>query len=229
MEHAEIHDLTAAYALDALDEDEERRYEEHLRGCTACQDELASFWEASSSLAYAAGGPAPPVGLRDRILEAARAERSNVVPLQRRRSRAVPVVGAIAAVAASVAVGLGIRAAQLSESVDRNEALIAILGDRGATNVAIPEADGRLVVSRTREAALVVGGLERAPAGKAYEAWVIEPGADPEPAGLFSGGPEDSVVRLERRVPPGATVAVTLEDEEGVERPTGRPLFAARV
>ena len=227
MEHAGIHDLTAAYALDALDADEERRYEEHLGGCAACQEELASFWETSAALAYAAGGPPAPAGLRDRILEQARRERSNVVPLRRRSF--VPVLGGAAAVAASVAAALGVWSARLSESAERNEALVAILGDRAATEVDIPEADGRLVVSRTREAALVVGGLERAPAGKAYEAWVIEPGADPRPAGLFSGGEDDAVVRLDRRVPRGATVAVTLEDDEGVEQPTGRPLFSARV
>ena len=227
MEHAGIHDLTAAYALDALDADEERRYEEHLGGCSACQEELASLWETTTSLAYAAGGPPAPAGLRDRILDRARSERTNVVPLRRRRT--LPVFGAVAAAAASLAIGLGVWAARLSDSIDRKDAVIAILGDRDATQVEIPEANARLVVSRTREAALVLAGLERAPEGKAYEAWVIEPGAKPRPAGLFAGGGETAVVRLERRVPDGATVAVTLEDDDGVEQPTGRPLFSARV
>ena len=48
-----LHDLTAAYALDALDPEERREYEAHLARCDRCREELASLSEASSSLAYA--------------------------------------------------------------------------------------------------------------------------------------------------------------------------------
>src|SRR5207253_6326006 len=40
-----LHDLTAAYALDALDEPERREYEAHLARCEQCRDELASLSE----------------------------------------------------------------------------------------------------------------------------------------------------------------------------------------
>jgi anti-sigma-K factor RskA len=72
-----------------------------------------------------------------------------------------------------------------------------------------------------------VAGLDHAPSGKAYEVWVIGEGADPEPAGLFNGKDESDVVLLDRDVPDGATVAVTLEDDEGAAAPTSDPLFAA--
>ena len=71
--------------------------------------------------------------------------------------------------------------------------------------------------------------LERAPSGKTYEAWVIERGEAPRPAGLFRGGGPRTVVRLERPVPAGAHVAVTVEREGGVERPQGPMLFSAQV
>ena len=38
-----IHDLTAAYALDALDAHDEERYEEHLATCERCREELAEL------------------------------------------------------------------------------------------------------------------------------------------------------------------------------------------
>ena len=101
-----IHQLTAGYALDALDPDERRAFEAHLAGCAECQEELASFWQVAGSLARAAEGPAPPPALRGRLLERARAERPNVVPLRPRRW-AVPVATAAAAVAAVIAIGLG--------------------------------------------------------------------------------------------------------------------------
>src|SRR5919204_1508129 len=82
MEADAIHELTAAYALDALDEHDEREYEEHLARCPHGGEELASLTETATSLAYGVESPTPPRALRDRILEQARSERPNVVPLR---------------------------------------------------------------------------------------------------------------------------------------------------
>ena len=56
-----IHELTAAYALDALDADDRAAYEAHLEGCERCREELTSFWETTEALAVGAAGPAPPL------------------------------------------------------------------------------------------------------------------------------------------------------------------------
>ena len=63
-------------------------------------------------------------------------------------------------------------------------------------------------------------GLESLPADQVYELWVIE-GETPRPAGLFPGGGGCPPVLLERDVPKGAQVAVTLEPKGGVDQPTG--------
>jgi anti-sigma factor RsiW len=220
----QIHELTAAYALDALGANERASYEAHLGACPACREELASFWKVTGALAYAAGGPAPSPGLRDRIIETARAERPNVVPL-RTRNWATPALAAVAAVAAIVAVGMGLWGASVSDELDETREVARVLGDPGARTVALQGADGRLVVSDTGEAVLVVDGLGEPPAGKAYEIWVIQDG-QPDAAGLFD---DESVVPLERTVPRGVAVAVTLEDDQGVDQPTGQPLFTASV
>ena len=125
---------------------------------------------------------------------AARAsERPNVVPMRSRRW-AVPVASAVAAVAAVVAIGLGLWASSLNSDLD--EARSALAGQRAAVQVlADPmrarSAHGRRRQARRRrgsgEAALVVNGLEQPPDGKAYEIWVIRDGR-PEPAGLFARG-----------------------------------------
>ena len=122
MEANAIHDLTAAYALDALDSDEAREYEAHLAHCERCRSELASLSVTATSLAYATESPAPPAELRERILVQARSERANVVPL---RPRWVGPVAAVAAVAACAAVALGIWAASLSSKLDASKEKVA--------------------------------------------------------------------------------------------------------
>src|SRR5213083_1691899 len=180
MESLDVHDLTAAYALDALDADEARAYEEHLAHCERCQRELAELSGTAAALAYGTHAPEPPASLRARILDAARRERGpNVVPL---RPRAVVVLRAVAAVAACAAVGLGIWAATLSNSLsseraarDSAENALSILSNPASKRVSVQGREGALTVAPSGEAVLVAR-LPAAPAGKTYEAWVIAAG-----------------------------------------------------
>jgi anti-sigma factor RsiW len=231
----EIHDLTAGYALDALDPPEREAYEAHLAGCERCREELASFWEVTGALAVAAGGPAPSPALRERVLQAAREDGAQVVSLDaRRRSRAVPVLGAVAAIAAVVAIGLGIWGASVSgdlddarSALDRQEQAAAVLADPDAQMVALASGSGRLVVGENGNAVLVVGGLQPAPSGKTYQAWIVDAGT-PVSAGVFATGGDATVVPLEGDVPDGAVVAVTVEQAGGVGAPTTQPIVASQ-
>ena len=115
MESGTIHELSAAYALDALDPAEEREFEQHLRTCDDCREEVASFEAVAAALAFGVESPEPPPALRERILERVEEERGVVVPFRRRRA-AFGLVSGIAAAAAAVAIGLGIWAASLGSS-----------------------------------------------------------------------------------------------------------------
>jgi anti-sigma factor RsiW len=232
MEHDGIHGLTAAYALNALDDAEASDYEAHLGRCEACREELVSLQDAAAALAYVPETPVPPRALRSRILEEARRERAAVVPFRPRWT--FPALAGATAVAASVALGLGIWATTLSSSLSderaaraEQERALAILAQSDAERVPLEGAEGVLLVARTGDAALVVSNLRRAPKGKAYEAWVIQDGK-PLPAGLFEGGTRRTVVPLDRPVSGDAVVAVTVEDDEGAEAPTSDPLFTAK-
>jgi len=224
---SELHELVAPYALDALDADERDRFERHLAECERCSAQLADLQEAAGALAFAAEGPDPPASLRDRILETARAESAGKVIAFPRRRWALPAVATVAAAAACLAVGLGIWATSLSRSLDRERSAkdsyaraIELVGE-GAQVRPLANAEGGLLVARGGgDAALVVCGLSPAPPGKTYEAWVIE-GKTPRPAGLFRGGAGCPPVLLDRDVPAGAIVAVTLEPKGGVQKPTG--------
>ena len=197
------HDLTAAYALDALEPEEAEAYERHLSRCEECREQLAELTETSAALAYGSAAPPPPPRLRTSILDAAAAERSNVVPLRQRRwvSRGLAVA---AAAVACVAVGLGVALSQSSK----------------------PQRAWTVSVGPTGRATLSVSGLSGAPHGKTYEAWIIPAGKAPQPAGLFPGS--TSAMRLSGTVPRHAVVAVTVEPAGGSTKPTSTPIFAAK-
>src|ERR1700716_2997339 len=110
----DIHELTAAYALDALDAEGRETYEAHLAQCARCREELASLSETATALAFGVTSPAPPERLRGQILAAAAVERENVLPLPTRR----PWLAVAASVAACAAIGLGIWAGALTTSLD---------------------------------------------------------------------------------------------------------------
>ncbi len=218
----DVHELTAGYALDALDPAERETFEEHLSSCERCREELQGFWQVSGALAYAADGPMPPASLRGRILEQARSERSNVVPLRPRRVL-VPALSAVAAVAAVAAIGLGIWAATLSSDLDQSRSVSELLSDPDARTYRSDGGKADLVVTPSGDAALVVRDLAPAPEGKDYEIWVFEDGV-PQRAGLFE---EPGVALLTRQVEPGQMVAVTLEPDGGLDAPSGAPLITA--
>ena len=226
MEPLTLHDYTAAYALDALPRDECARYEEHLATCERCQAELAELSFAAASLAFAAPAPAPPEDLRARIVDAARAERPNVVPLRSRWTTGTAVLAAVAAVAA---IGLGIWSVHLSHSLNdersARQRLTNVITTPTAAVVRVTgQSPGTLLVAPNGSGTLIISQLPEAPKGKIYEAWVIK-NNKPLRAGTFPGGGNTVIIPLDRRVPKGAIVAVTLEPKPGGNAPTGKVLL----
>ncbi|MGY0063164.1 anti-sigma factor [Streptomyces sp. LZ34] len=66
------HALAGAYALDALEPKERRRYERHLTRCPGCAQEVRDLAQGAVRLARAVAAPAPPQ-MRQRVLAAAHA------------------------------------------------------------------------------------------------------------------------------------------------------------
>jgi anti-sigma factor RsiW len=187
-----VHDQAAAFALDALGPDESVEFERHLADCPACEDGLESLRFVAAALAFAGELPAPRAQLRLRVLDVG-------APVIRLHSRYRGQLLSAAAVAAVCLV------------------LTAVLQPWRAT-----EARATLVVSPSREAVLVLRDLAPAPAGRTYEAWIVDHGRL-TPAGIVRG----SVLPLTRRVPAGAAVLVSLEPAGGSARPTGPVVLKA--
>ncbi len=136
--------------------------------------------------------------------------------------------------AARVAEELLVTQRDLAEAV-AFRALVARPDSRVTTLAGLapaPRARARVIFDpATREAVLVASGLDPAPEGKAYEAWVIAAGA-PVPAGVFR---PDAQGRAVLRLPiveataSAKTFAVTLEPEAGTPAPTGPMVLAGAV
>lgn len=208
MENELTHELTAGYALHALDPEEEQLYEAHLGRCRSCQADLADFALVTAALAHASPPAIPPLRLRRRVLAAARAERGR--PPIRRPRWAYPALG-VAVAASCTAAALAVWA-------------IGVRSGPGVRALALRGASGALVVAGNRSAVLVASGLAPAPVGKTYEIWVMRAGGPSRPAGLFAARNGTVSVRLAGRVAHGSFVGVTLERAGGTARPSGPPL-----
>ena len=187
---------------------------------------------ASNGAAVAVAEPAPEAQPDVRARE--RIARPLELPPARRPSAAT--IAALAAVAGLLALALGIFAflwaldgsSAAAAARDSGRAL-GLLSKPSTERVPLAGSQGALVlaVGSGGRAVLVLRGLEPAPSGKTYEAWVLgAAGGAPDPAGLFSG--DERVVELAHPVPVGASVAVTLEDAVGSDTPTERLRLVAR-
>jgi anti-sigma-K factor RskA len=240
----DLHSLAGAYALDALDGAELKRFERHLRHCEACDSEVRRLAQTATALAMATAAE-PPAGLRERVL-AAVAVTSQLPPVtapdpRRLNPRAAPwssrwyprLATAVAVVAVAVAAVLGgLQVAtqhQLDSVQAHSQQITAVLTAPDARIASAPTTNGAtatVVVSRAeRKIIFVSSGLPELPAAKAYELWLLGP-AGARPAGLLpppSGGKTAPV--LASGLETGDKVGVTVEPSGGTSAPTTTPIL----
>ena len=209
----DIHALSGAYAVDALDDLERIRFEEHLAACADCRDEVASLRDTTWML----GGltdTAPSPELRDRLLagikeirplppETAPKHRAIETPepsdaLPGRRRFGWRTFAAAAAVLAVVGTGT-VTAVELlrDDSSQTMTTAERVLNAKDATTVAIDlpgDARARVVrsVSENR-AVLVTSDMPAAPTGKVYELWLQHDDVM-VPAGVMPAGSDQTFV-----------------------------------
>ena len=153
------------------------------------------------------------------------------VELPRARRPGWPTLAALAIATGLAAVGLGawsVLTEARSEPSQAEDAVVAqslaVLADSTATRFPFRGSVGRiaLLVTDSGDAVLALDGLGPSPEGSAYRAWLVPEGSA-TPVGDASFDAATPVVPLERRVPPGTRVAVTLEPSSDATRPS-RPL-----
>lgn len=224
---SEIHALSGAYAVDALDDHERELFERHLALCPDCRDEVDSLREAAALLP-AVTETTPPPSVRDAVL----AGISTVRPLP-------PVVAPATGrprlfsprllVAAAVLVGGTLAVTQPWQDDaptppgDSPADRVILASD--AIHSTVPMRGGTATLYHSESlgrAVLVTDGVRDAPDERTYELWLQVDGAM-VPAGLFHDGGDREVMVIGDSAP--ATAAgITVEPEGGSEAPTTEPI-----
>ena len=239
----DMHSLSGAYALDALEGGAERdRFTRHMSRCQSCASEVRGFREVATAMAFAATAEPPPE-LRDRVLAAA-ARTRQLPPEVRtharpRRTRSwVPWVpwlsGVVATASIVVAVLFGFAQAhtqqELNQAQAENQAISLLLSSPQVTLLSHSTTKGgvaTVVLAAARHQLVVVtNGLPALPAGKVYQLWLIGK-TKIVSAGLLppaTSGRTPPV--LASGVVKGDTLGLTVEPAPGSAQPTTTPILA---
>ncbi len=216
-------------ALGVLPEADARPIRAHLAACQACAEEFAELERVAALLPLAAEAPAPPAAARERLLARVRAAGP---PARHARPVRWPLLQAAAALlllAAGLAAGwsLAPRGEPATRALAERETLLAAAARGETLRAAATSSSGIeasvLLAPRAGVALAVLDGLPPAPAGRTYQAWLIE-GTTPQSAGLLGAAgtlwlaPGGDLRRF-------AAFALTLEAEGGAPAPTGDPLI----
>jgi hypothetical protein len=244
----DLHVLTGAYALDALDDGAERdRFVRHLRRCQACASEVRGLREVATALAYAAAAEPPPE-LRERIMRLVRTTRQlppEVGPERLlRRLRAwlssagwtiwfprLATVTAVVAVVVAIVLGISLAGTQqqLSQAQAQSRAIAAVLAAPDVRTVTGPVKTGgvaTVVLSAARHQLVVsTSGLRALPADRVYQLWLIGPPAVRSAGLLPSAVAGRTSPVLASGMVAGDKLGVTVEPAGGTSRPTTKPIL----
>jgi len=231
------HTLTGAYALDALDDEERRRFEEHLSTCDTCADEVKGLLATASRLG-AGINVSPPESLHAGVMSQVRVTRqvprlasgpdaeSGADPLHRARLRA-RVLTAVAAALLVVAGSLGTVAVSQQRRAARAEQaagqLAQVLGAPDARTLTAAGPSGgsaRVVFSLGQGRAVFVPHDLNAAPGRDLQLWVIR-GRTVRSAGLVTA--DRPIVAA--GVDAGSVLGLTIEPDGGSPQPTSPPVL----
>lgn len=201
------HDLLAAYAMDALDQDEREAFETHLDGCPRCRAELVGLREALAELAGQVSTE-PPAALRGAVLDAVAASGPPAAvepaaasgpgridepprtdgpggPVAARSGRWPLLVAAAVAVLALIGVTVWQPWNPRPTAVTAADVLAAADAVR-ATGTA---GGGQITLVRSNalgRAVLITRDMPSAPAGMVHQAWLQHPGGAMTSAGVMA-------------------------------------------
>jgi anti-sigma-K factor RskA len=248
MSNDDIHGLSGAYVVDAVDDVERARFEAHLAGCAECQAEVTSLRAAASELTSMTV-TAPPPSLRESVLR----DISSVRPLppeveaptepteptqtteptslelkRAERSRRAPMRQWLAGVAAAAVLatgGLVWHPWSSDTSTVQLTATQQVLQSNDAQRFEKKVGDATATIVRSpslKKAVIVTANLPAAPDGKVYELW-LQQGQTMIRAGLMPTGQANTVL-LDGDAATAQAVGITVEPAGGSDTPTLPPV-----
>ena len=221
---SDIHALSGAYAVDALDDIERAAFERHLADCEVCSAEVAGLRETAAKLSDPIA-VTPPPALRERVLAQVATTRPlpPEVSAPRRAPRRSFLVAAAAAVV--IAVGGGLVATQPWDDSRPTETEQVMAASDARSVTARVEGGGKVTVVRSNEmneAVLVADGVPPAPSGKVYQVWFQNSAGSMVSAGLMPSDAHSMLLAGDSRT--ARAVGITVEPAGGSESPTSAPV-----
>ncbi len=240
MSGIDIHQLAAAYALDAVDERERAEFEAHYPTCAICQPEVAGFRETLSQVAAGVAVP-PPASVKAGVMAEISATRQlspllpdSVIDLAIHRQRRQRMGRLLTAAAAIVLIGIGAFAVGRQSNSDDGypaaaEAVLARPDARITTLDGTGTGTFRVAWSASANQIVVMGdGLADPGDGKAYELWLIDD-AGAHAVRLLDRADGAQVRRVISIDGSPTQWAITVEPEGGVDKATGDIIFSGAV
>jgi Anti-sigma-K factor rskA/Putative zinc-finger len=230
----DVHSLSGAFALDALDERERVSFTRHMESCEACSLEVAELCETAARLADDVWS-VPPPRMREAVLARVATTRQQP-PLRRSTASRGPRThrqswrhrATMALVAASM-VGLaalsGVVIVQKQQADSERARIQAVLSAPDAALRTGQLANGgylNVVVSPSQNAAVVtLAQAQKFSTSQAYQVWKVTRG-QASSAGVMPPGSGDALLYVPDMSGTEA-IAVTVERASGSPQPTEDP------
>lgn len=229
----DVHALVAAYALNALEDDERADFEAHLAACEACRNDVAELGDVAAQLGAGTAVNAPST-LRSRVLdEVSRTPQELPAPVildsrrrQPRRLARVALVAASALLLATVGVMSANSWQQRSEyaAMEREAMMVASAPD--AHSMDLDLGASHVVVSDRMSAVVAMGqGAPPPDHGMEYQLWLLMSDGSAMPGPTFMPARNgEFMAMVHTELDDVAGFAVTQEPVGGSEQPTSTPI-----
>lgn len=239
MKDTDIHDISGAYAVDAVDDVERARSDAHVADCSPCKSEVTSLKAAATALSLVTP-VSPPASLRSSVLLSISQVRplppvvdpiESPTPLDTKRAeraRRNPARWLVSVAAAAVIITGGAVWQPWSPNQEQgNPALTAtqqVLQAKDAQRFEGKVGTGTATVVRSsslKKAVIVTANLPAAPQGKVYQLW-LQRGTEMVPAGFVPNAPTSTVL-LQGDVTTASGAGITIEPAGGSPTPSLPP------
>jgi anti-sigma-K factor RskA len=232
----DVHSLSGAFVLDALDERERTSFSRHMETCEACSLEVAELQETAARLADDVWS-VPPPRMREAVLArvaatrqepplrsgSSRASRASRAPRTHRQSwRHRTTMALVTASIVGLAALSGVFIVREQQVSNEKAAIEKILSAPDAALRIGQLTDGghlNVIMSPSQDAAVVMlAQAQSFDKGHAYQAWKLK-GGQAASAGVMPAGAGDAMLLVDGLSGTDA-IAVTVEPAKGSPQPT---------
>ena len=231
-EHERHADDIGAYLLGALDEGEERAFENHLDTCPVCQEEVERLSVAVDALPASVDQYAPRPELRASLLDIVHADAAAAAPAPARAPRRSwreffsmrpAFAGALAAGLLALGIAVGLIAGGGSDDGSPSTRVASVdtarLANAAKVNLIVPPGAGK-----NGGAMLQVSGLPQPVAQDVYEVWAKR-GDKVSPVSLFEVTSDGTgSAAIPDKLDGVDAIYITREKRGGADVPTEKPV-----